>query len=54
MWNLGWYPCNDPVSAAQERTERMYEREDEELRREAVHEYEHESLPKERTEDEID
>jgi hypothetical protein len=32
MWSLGWYPYNDPVSRAQERTERMYEREDEALR----------------------
>ena len=38
-WNLGWCPCNDPVSRHQEAVERMYEREDEELRREAVHEY---------------
>ena len=31
-WHLGWYPYNDPVSRAQERTERMYEMEDAELK----------------------
>ena len=39
MWSLGWYPYNDPVSRHQEAVERMYEREDEALKREAVHEY---------------
>ena len=32
-WRLGWYPLNDPVSRAQERTEEMLEREDCELAR---------------------
>ena len=27
-WRLGWYPWNDPVSRAQERTEEMLARED--------------------------
>ena len=27
-WRLGWYPWNDPGSAAQEQTEEMLARED--------------------------
>ena len=32
-WHLGWCPWNDPVSDAQERTEAMLRREDEECLR---------------------
>jgi hypothetical protein len=31
-WITPWYPYHDAISVAQDRTERMYEREDAELR----------------------